>query len=85
MWCGSKREVDLVDKNHFDYAIGLDFQATNNVAEYEAPIFRVMMVNKLIVDKITLHNDSQLVFNLYLCTFEAKDSKMGDIYGKTKK
>lgn len=41
------------DNNCFEPIVRLDFQASNNVTEYEAAIFGVMTSMKLGVDEIT--------------------------------
>lgn len=64
------------DNNCFEYVVRLDFQAMNNVVEYEVAKFKSMIAKKLRVDKITLQSDSKLVVNQFLGTFEAKNGKM---------
>lgn len=64
------------DGNHFEYSVQMDFQVTNNVAEYEALIFRVIISKKVGVNNIIIRSDSRLVLSQYMSAFEANDSKM---------
>lgn len=45
------------------YAAKLAFNATNNIAEYEAIIMALRIIKELGIQKFTVFNDSQLVVN----------------------
>jgi ribonuclease HI len=45
----------------FKYIVHLDFKATNNIAEYETPIFRLSIALSLGVRQLLVKGDSQLV------------------------
>ena len=44
-----------------EYALHFEFFATNNGAEYEALIAGLRITKELGVDRLQVHNDSQLV------------------------
>ncbi|KAM2192406.1 hypothetical protein ACFX1Q_028098 [Malus domestica] len=44
-----------------EQAIILDFKASNNEAEYEAPLTGLRMTKDLVVKKFSIHFDSQLI------------------------
>jgi ribonuclease HI len=45
----------------FKYMVHLDFKETNNIAEYETPIFRLSIALSLGVRQLLVKGDSQLV------------------------
>jgi ribonuclease HI len=55
--------VVLIDPNgeHVKYMVLLDFEATNNMVEYEALIFGLMVALSLGVQELLVKGDSQLV------------------------
>ncbi|KAM1137548.1 hypothetical protein FF1_035496 [Malus domestica] len=44
-----------------EQAITLSFKASNNEAEYEAPLAGLRMTKDLAVKKLSIHSDSQLI------------------------
>ncbi|XP_043705405.1 uncharacterized protein LOC122655263 [Telopea speciosissima] len=55
------------------YALRFEFQATNNGAEYEALIARLKLAQSLMVMRITVHSDSQLIVNQVKGEYDAKN------------
>ena len=64
-------EGDLIQQS-----ICRGFLTTNNEAEYEALITRLLLVKDMGIKKLDIRLDSQLVVNQLLGTYQAKDSKM---------
>ncbi|XP_077228335.1 uncharacterized protein LOC143861280 [Tasmannia lanceolata] len=58
------------------YALRLDFKASNNEAEYEALIAGIALAIELRVSRIRVHNDSQLVVSQVNGFSEAKEERM---------
>ncbi|KAL0448062.1 UNVERIFIED_CONTAM: hypothetical protein Slati_1934100 [Sesamum latifolium] len=59
-----------------EYAITLDFPASNNEAEYEAVLLGSRLVSAVGAKKLRAFNDSQLVVNQVEGGYEAKQEKM---------
>ncbi|XP_077242698.1 uncharacterized protein LOC143883236 [Tasmannia lanceolata] len=59
-----------------EYALRLDFKASNNEAEYEALIAGIALTTKLRVNRIRVHSDSQLVASQVNGFSEAKEERM---------
>ncbi|XP_043691538.1 uncharacterized protein LOC122642173 [Telopea speciosissima] len=61
------------------YALRFEFHTTNNGAEYEALIVRLKLAQSLMVKRITVHSDSQLIVNQVKGEYEAKESQMAQL------
>ena len=59
-----------------EYALRLEFQASNNEAEYEAVIAGLNLAHSMEVDQIEVCSDSQLVVRQIEDAYEAKGEKM---------
>ncbi|XP_077219752.1 uncharacterized protein LOC143853942 [Tasmannia lanceolata] len=59
-----------------EYALRLDFNASNNEAEYEALLAGLSLAMKLGAGELKVYNDSQLVVNQANGTYEAKSPRM---------
>lgn len=66
-----------LDGEEISYALGLEFKATNNQAEYEALIAGLELAKEVRANKVKIRTDSQLVANYISEVFELKDEKMG--------
>ncbi|XP_043700072.1 uncharacterized protein LOC122650748 [Telopea speciosissima] len=64
------------------YALRVEFQTTNNGAEYEALIVGLKLAQSLMVRNITVHSDSQLIVNQVKGEYEAKEPRMTQYLGK---
>jgi ribonuclease HI len=49
------------DGKQFKYMVHLEFKATNNMVEYEAPIFGLSIALSLRVRQLRVKGDSQLI------------------------
>ncbi|XP_077217963.1 uncharacterized protein LOC143852463 [Tasmannia lanceolata] len=59
-----------------EYALKLDFMASNNEAEYEALLAGIALVSELNADQLKAHNDSHLIVGHVNCLYEAKEPRM---------
>ncbi|XP_012835110.1 PREDICTED: uncharacterized protein LOC105955856 [Erythranthe guttata] len=59
-----------------EYALKLEFPASNNEAEYEALVAGLKLAQAAGAKKLVTHSDSQLVVNQVLGTYEAKEESM---------
>ncbi|XP_077219701.1 uncharacterized protein LOC143853887 [Tasmannia lanceolata] len=59
-----------------EYALRLDFKASNNEAKYEALIVGIALAAELLVVRIRAHSDSQLVVSQVNGFSEAKEERM---------
>ncbi|XP_022027868.1 uncharacterized protein LOC110929071 [Helianthus annuus] len=66
------------------YAIRLDFENTNNTAEYEALLAGMRLAQKMKARHVEASTDSQLVVKQYQGEYEAKDSTMAQYVAKVK-
>ncbi|XP_022000046.1 uncharacterized protein LOC110897588 [Helianthus annuus] len=66
------------------YAIRLDFENTNNTAEYEALLAGLRLAKKVKVKHVEANTDSQLVVKRFHGEYEAKDSTMAQYVGRVK-
>ncbi|XP_022032812.1 uncharacterized protein LOC110933920 [Helianthus annuus] len=66
------------------YAIRLDFENTNNTAEYEALLAGMRLAKKMNAKHIEASTDSQLVVKQYQGEYEAKDNTMAQYVAKVK-
>ncbi|XP_043816607.1 uncharacterized protein LOC122724812 [Manihot esculenta] len=66
------------------YALRLGFQASNNVAEYEALIYRMMVAMEVGVTDLEVNSDSQLVINQITGAYQARDPTMQSYLAKVK-
>ena len=64
-------EGDLIQQ-----AIRCGFKATNNEAEYEALIAGLNLAQDMVIKKLSIRSDSQLVVNQLLGSYQARDLKM---------
>ncbi|XP_012834061.1 PREDICTED: uncharacterized protein LOC105954923 [Erythranthe guttata] len=68
-----------------EYAIKLDFHASNNEAEYEAFIAGIRLSLAVGARKLVIHSDSQLVVNQVSGVYDAKQEKMAQYLAIVKK
>ena len=75
---GSRAGLILTSPEGIDikYALRFGFQASNNMAEYEAVIAGLHLAHSLEVDQLEVYNDSQLVVRQIEDTYEAKSGRM---------
>ncbi|XP_021996073.1 uncharacterized protein LOC110893270 [Helianthus annuus] len=66
------------------YAIRLDFENTNNTAEYEALLAGMRLAQKMKAKHVEASTDSQLVVKQYQGEYETKDSIMARYVAKVK-
>ncbi|XP_022041730.2 uncharacterized protein LOC110944376 [Helianthus annuus] len=66
------------------YAIRLDFENTNNNAEYEAFLAGMRLAKKMKAKHVEASTDSQLVVKQYQGEYEAKDNIMAQYLAKVK-
>ncbi|XP_077222179.1 uncharacterized protein LOC143856022 [Tasmannia lanceolata] len=59
-----------------EYALRLDFKASNNEAEYEALLVGLSLATELGAGKLKIYRDSQLIVNQVNETYEAKGLRM---------
>ncbi|XP_077232479.1 uncharacterized protein LOC143869806 [Tasmannia lanceolata] len=64
------------DKFLIEYALKLDFDASNNEAEYKALLARLSLALELEADRLKAHSDSQLIVGHINGLYEAKDRRM---------
>lgn len=65
-----------LDFNSIETVIRLDFTGSNNKAEYEALVVRLLMSRELWVRKLNVQDDSSLVINQTNNSYEVKDDRM---------
>ena len=82
MAIGAGAKVVLVSptRDRMEYAIRLHFQATNNVAKYEALIHDLRIASKLGARHLFIRGDSELVINQVMKEASCRDSKMAAYY-----
>ena len=75
---GSRAGLILTSPEGIDieYALRFGFQASNNMAEYEAVIAGLHLAHSLEVDQLEVCSDSQLVVRQIEDTYEAKSGRM---------
>ena len=66
------------------YASRLQFQVTNNEAEYEALIMGLNLAKAMGVDSVVVHSDSQLVIGQVNGTCETKEERMKKYLNKVR-
>ncbi|XP_022003508.1 uncharacterized protein LOC110900962 [Helianthus annuus] len=66
------------------YPIRLDFENTNNTAEYEALLAGMRLAKKMKAKHVEVSTDSQLVVKQYQGEYEAKDNTMAQYVAKVK-
>ncbi|KAJ0623035.1 putative nucleotidyltransferase, Ribonuclease H [Helianthus annuus] len=83
---GSGAGITLVSPEgvKLTYAIRLDFENTNNTAEYEALLARMRLAQKMRARHVEASTDSQLVVKQYQGEYEAKDGTMAQYVAKVK-
>lgn len=57
-------------------SVKITFLATNNVAKYEATLLALKELKEFRIEHASMHNDSRLVVNQVIKTFEAKEKKI---------
>ncbi|XP_077252423.1 uncharacterized protein LOC143891781 [Tasmannia lanceolata] len=67
-----------------EYALRLDFKASNNEVEYEALLAGLSLATELGAGKLKVYSDSQLVVNQVNGTYEAKSLRMKRYLQKVK-
>ena len=58
------------------FSYKLQFDCTNNVAEYEASILGIKMIKELKIKKVSIYGDSKLVVNQIKGIYQAKHPRM---------
>ncbi|XP_022018817.2 uncharacterized protein LOC110918844 [Helianthus annuus] len=83
---GSGAGITLISPEGIEltYAIRLDFENTNNIAEYEALLAGIRLAKKMKAKHVEANTDSQLVVKQYQGECEAKDSTMAQYVAKVK-
>ncbi|XP_021980658.1 uncharacterized protein LOC110876804 [Helianthus annuus] len=83
---GSGAGITLISPEGVEltYAIRLDFENTNNIAEYEALLAGMRLAKKMNAKHVEASTDSQLVVKQYQGEYEAKDSIMAQYVAKVK-
>ncbi|XP_022041369.1 uncharacterized protein LOC110943947 [Helianthus annuus] len=83
---GSGAGITLVSPEGVEltYAIRLDFENTNNTAEYEALLAGMRLAQKMKARHVEASTDSQLVVKQYQGEYEAKDNIMAQYMAKVK-
>ncbi|XP_022018980.1 uncharacterized protein LOC110919007 [Helianthus annuus] len=83
---GSGAGITLVSLEGVEltYAIRLDFENTNNTAEYEALLAGMRLAQKMKARHVEASTDSQLVVKQYQGEYEAKDNIMAQYVAKVK-
>ncbi|XP_021595170.1 uncharacterized protein LOC110602052 [Manihot esculenta] len=66
------------------YALWLEFNATNNVADYEALINGMLIAMEVGATDLEINSDSQLVINQVIGTYQARDLTMQKYLAKVK-
>lgn len=61
--CGAEVVIRDLENIKIEHAIHFLFQATNNVAEYEALLVGLEIANNLGAKRVEVFNDLQLVYN----------------------
>ena len=61
--CGAGLVLQTPSSKQMEYAIRMEFKATNNEAEYENLLVRLRVATELEVDSPDAFSDSQLVVN----------------------
>ncbi|XP_077242548.1 uncharacterized protein LOC143883069 [Tasmannia lanceolata] len=74
--CGAGIVLTRPDKFLAEYALRLDFKASNNEAEYEALLAGLTLDMELGTDKLKVHNDSQLVVGQVNGFYIVKEERM---------
>ncbi|XP_077249395.1 uncharacterized protein LOC143888895 [Tasmannia lanceolata] len=64
------------DRFLVEYALKLDFNASNNEVEYEALLVGLSLVLELEADRLKAHSDSQIIVGHINGLYEAKDQRM---------
>ncbi|XP_077249258.1 uncharacterized protein LOC143888721 [Tasmannia lanceolata] len=72
------------DRFTAEYALRLDFKASNNEAEYEALLAGLSLAAELSAGKLKVYSDSQLVVNQVNGTYEARGLRMKRYLQKVK-
>ncbi|XP_022040051.1 uncharacterized protein LOC110942585 [Helianthus annuus] len=72
------------DEIRLMYALGFDFECSNNEAEYEALLAGLRMAQSMGATRVDAYVDSLLVNNQVNETYEAKDESMAKYLAKTK-
>ncbi|XP_022024722.1 uncharacterized protein LOC110925059 [Helianthus annuus] len=83
---GSGAGITLISPEGIEltYAIRLDFENTNNTAEYEALLVGMRLAQKMKARHVETSTGSQLVFKQYQGEYEAKDNTMAQYVAKVK-
>ncbi|KAM1310741.1 hypothetical protein ACFX2H_007258 [Malus domestica] len=81
--CRAGLVLTTLDKVAIKYALCFKFKASNNDAEYEAPIAGLRLAKHLRVKRIDIFSDSQLVVNQVTNNFDAKYSSMAAYLAQT--
>ena len=69
------------EKITIEKSLRLGFSGTNNEAEYEAPLMRMMMVQKMGGKSVKVYSDSKLVVGQVRGDLEARDPRMQEYLG----
>nr|XP_011463605.1 PREDICTED: uncharacterized protein LOC105351322 [Fragaria vesca subsp. vesca] len=66
-----------LEGNSYEYALRIEFKASNNIAEYEALIAGIQLCRELGALHIHIFSDSQLVVNQVVGDFKANQNNLG--------
>ncbi|XP_077237305.1 uncharacterized protein LOC143878978 [Tasmannia lanceolata] len=73
---GAGLVISELDNLLVEYALKLDFKASNNEAEYEALITGIALATELHANRLRAHSDSQLIVGQVNGLYEAKETRM---------
>ncbi|XP_021971279.1 uncharacterized protein LOC110866441 [Helianthus annuus] len=84
---GSGAGITLISPEGVEltYVIRLDFENTNNTAEYEALLAGLRLARKMRARHVEANTDSQLVVKQYHGEYQTKDSSMAQYVNRVKK
>ncbi|XP_068344095.1 uncharacterized protein [Pyrus communis] len=84
---GSRAGLALVtpDSSNLKKAITLSFKTSNNEAEYEALLVGLQMEKDLVMKKLAIHSDSQLITSQTIREYMRKHLKMAQYLEKVRK
>ncbi|GFS37177.1 hypothetical protein Acr_00g0050430 [Actinidia rufa] len=82
--CGAGLVIQALSGEQMEYAIRMEFKATNNEAEYEALLAGLRIAAELGAQSLDIFSDSQLVVNQVQGEYLAKDARMIAYLGEVK-
>ena len=73
MGAGVSLQLKAPTEERIERAIQLDFPASNTETEYEAILAEIDLAKSISLQKLIMHNDSQLVVGLVNEEYETRD------------